>query len=257
MIKRYGVVIVVLVFSFLGYGRESISPAIRIRSFFIETDDFHPEYEEPIYTYKNGYIKLVPLYDMITPKYRFRNMFDGDSKTAFVVKQRAFLAIKFLLDKPISIDRIRIFNGYGESKDLYLKNLRFVRVRISLGKINEYGEFTNTYLVTPNGSFPLPDKFDYIEIPIYGQEEYNHFSFYFEDNYTNGVIYDDMCISEIQLWYRGERYNIENLEDVEKVIRYGSPATQGHWVGESIKYKKRPKLKSAEVDSKSKTENRK
>lgn len=215
-----------------GFGNDT-DYQIRIKKIQLSTDDAI-ESDDPKETYT---------YDMITKSYRFRNLFDGRQETAFVVKQRVYLSIDFMLEQPVPVDMIRIFNGYGKSDDLYLKNLRFRTINISCANINEYGNETNLYVVTPNSSIHLADNFGYTNLSITNDEPYKFFSFYFTDFYTNGVKYKDMCISEIQLWYRGKRYEIVNLDEVEKVMRYGSPATQNHWIGDPIKYKEKPKQK--------------
>ncbi|URA09415.1 NADase-type glycan-binding domain-containing protein [Thermospira aquatica] len=174
--------------------------------------------------------------------HRLSYMFDNNIKTAFAVKDTE-LYIYIIFEKPILIDEIRIFNGWGKSKESFYHNYRIKELGVSLFNQDEYARAKN-YL---DFGILFNDEFKFTNIYITNITNEivprRNLRLMFIEVYSSGVIHRKTCISEIQLYYKGKRYKIVNLDEVEDKIRYGSPITQGHWIGEPIKYKEKPRKK--------------
>jgi hypothetical protein len=104
------------------------------------------------------------------------------------------------------IDEIRIWNGYGKSPELWKKNNRAKEISIWVG-VSETKSFTNIEYVLKDTEGYQSIKFS----PILG----NQVNVQILSTYP-GTMYDDTCISEIEFWYQGQKYEVANLEEAKR-----------------------------------------
>ncbi|NPV02352.1 MAG: hypothetical protein HPY53_13340 [Brevinematales bacterium] len=157
----------------------------------------------------------------ITIDYPFSNLFDGRIDTCFVFRNPylEWFSIDMFFTKPILIDRIRIFNGYGKSLELYKANTMFKNLDCSLSLWkNKYVFYNDSY-----GFIHFEKKMDFITINVTNTTNiYNHVSFSFYEYIVQDHKFNDVCISEIEFWYKDHKYNIVNLAEIEAKIPYGT-----------------------------------
>jgi len=118
----------------------------------------------------------------------------------------------------IPIDEIRLYNGYQKSSNAYKANARAKDVRLILGKdtrevFDPYADYGNkSELWFWEGR--LKDTFQ-VQVFKFKPVVANEFYFLVLSTYP-GTTYDDTCISEIEFWYRGQKYEVGNLEEAKR-----------------------------------------
>jgi len=141
------------------------------------------------------------------------NLVDKDLSTAWAYSRagtdnlfytRAIVSFSFLNTN--WIDEIRIWNGYGKSSDLWKKNNRAREISIFIG-ISGTKSFTNIEYVLKDTDGYQSIKFS----PVLG----NEVNVQILSTYP-GTMYDDTCISEIEFWYQGQKYEVANLEEAKR-----------------------------------------
>ena len=143
------------------------------------------------------------------------NVLDNDINTCVAIntnvnfweprkgKRAAFF--KIILKKKYKIDKIVIWNGFQKSSDLYMKNSRVKEVYIEARDNNNYKKrpdyFTNISLIDSTNSqdiiFPTPIEGDNISFSVLSTYP--------------GTKYGDICLSEMEFWYKGGKYKVANL----------------------------------------------
>ena len=184
-------------------------------------------YKVKIYSIKferaSKYNSSLP--DMTLSDHKITYMFDGDEKTAFCIRNPAVggYVLYVTLQDFIKVDEIRIFNGYGKNKDLYFSNMRFNYMKIGINRI-EKNRKTLRYTPVSSG-YNFDDKYEYVSFNIdyLTYTNWNGFLFLLDYSYDGNPNRksNDAFISEIQFWYKGKRYEIENLNNLEEKIVYG------------------------------------
>ena len=123
------------------------------------------------------------------------------------------------------ITKIRLFNGYGKSEELWKANNRLKRIGIEiLGLEGEIvnNKFPKRYLYRFIVDFP-DTKWVEINLKDYIKNgtDINYvenIKFYILDTYK-GTKYNDTCISEIEFYNQDKKYSIGNVEEIR--ARYG------------------------------------
>jgi hypothetical protein len=146
-------------------------------------------------------------------KYNPLYVLDNDLKTAvnFYTNylDKIYFQIKF--NKEYPVDKIVIYNGYQKSDDLFYKNQRI--------KIFSYSGFI--YYREPEYIFKdiissaifLKDNKLPQEI-IFSNSIYCNLWGFGADSTYPGTKYNDIAVSEIEFWYKGQKYEIANLHQV-------------------------------------------
>ncbi len=107
----------------------------------------------------------------------------------------------------IKVDKLIIYNGYQKSIEVYQKNARVKEMQI-VGWYTNWEERFETNIT-------LRDSMDRQEINFVSPIEANKFLFDILSTYP-GTRYDDVCISEIEFYYQGRKYQVVNLEEAKR-----------------------------------------
>jgi len=163
---------------------------------------------------------IIPSPDGNPLKYMIFNLFDNDLKTAIAVnskykpyKEAKFPYFRIWFKKPYPVDKIVIYNGFQKSDELYFKNGRAKLV--SLYVLNHTEKVKGKeYSISLETNILLDDVKDpqVINLPNVSGE---HWVIHFQSTYP-GTGSDDICISEMELWYKGEKYEVVNLEEAKR-----------------------------------------
>ncbi|MGC8770060.1 MAG: NADase-type glycan-binding domain-containing protein [Brevinematia bacterium] len=141
------------------------------------------------------------------------NLVDGDISTSWAYTRggtdklfytRAIVSFHFRNTN--WIDEIRIWNGYGKNTDLWKKNNRAKEISIWLG-ISVTNDFMNKKYILKDTEGYQSIKFNPVLV--------NKVNIQILSTYP-GTTYDDTCISEIEFWYQGQKYEVANLEDAKR-----------------------------------------
>ncbi len=144
-------------------------------------------------------------------KYMPFNLFDNNLNTAVAINitnkqpldevKGPYFHLQF--KNNYSIDRIDIKNGFDINNILYNKNSRAKEIIISFLTNNIELFATNIVLQDISNvqsiNFKIPILFNMISIYVYSSYP--------------GTKYDDICLSKIEFWYKGEKYRVANVED--------------------------------------------
>lgn len=115
-----------------------------------------------------------------------------------------------LSTKGVPVDKIVIYNGYCKSQELWKMNNRIKKIGIQVSYIINK-KFGNFYFEEE-----LKDiVYNEILITNYLTNRIAGISFFILSTYP-GTKYDDTCISEIEFWYKGKKYEVANLEEAKK-----------------------------------------
>ena len=151
-------------------------------------------------------------------KYSSFNLVDGNLSTAGAINTNGhvgqpltnvrapYFTIFFKENYPV--DKIVVYNGYQKNKDIYLKNNRVKELFVIAIGTNYREELINRV-------YKIYDKFEGQEIIFEKSINAKDWTFFVLSTYP-GTEYDDICISEIEFWYKGEKYKIGNLEEAKK-----------------------------------------
>jgi len=172
-------------------------------------------------------------------KYAHFNLLDKDLSTSIVVnkslikyKETKFPYFLLKFKSSFYVDEIVIFNGYQKDKELYTKNSRVKEIKI-ISATFKYEEISNggyskiikddkgvshkvnaKTIINLETNIILSDTMER-QILKFNETFGNLWSFDILSTYP-GTKYDDTCISEIEFWYKGEKYEIGNLEEAKK-----------------------------------------
>ncbi len=130
--------------------------------------------------------------------------FDGKLNTC-VTENSQNNKIQFMIvfSKQISIDEIRIMNGYGFSNDTFKK---FNKV----AGINIY--FESGQKLCGLESHTLKDQKEFQSLKFAKAYEADRITFNTDGTSYRGSAYDDTCITEIELYHKGKKIIILNAE---------------------------------------------
>ncbi|QJR21440.1 hypothetical protein BREVNS_0690 [Brevinematales bacterium NS] len=170
-----------------------------------------------------AFVKYFHADNMITGKnvldYSPINIVDNNLTTCWAYNtedKKSRIVLRFT--NFILIDEIRVYNGYQKSSNVYRANARTKEVRLFLEreKREDFTPFAN-YGTSTNVWFwegVLKDTFS-AQVFKFKPVVANEFYFVVLSTYP-GTTYDDTCISEIEFWYRGQKYEVANLEEAKR-----------------------------------------
>lgn len=149
-------------------------------------------------------------------KYSEINLLDGNLKTATAInikngssdKKAPFYYLIFKNEFPV--DKIVINNGFEFNTNIYYQNSRPKEVQIQIQ--NNDDQF-NHYTFQSN--IQLLDSQARQEINLGNEIKIRNICILVSDTYP-GTKYDDICISEMEFWNKGEKYKVANLEEAKK-----------------------------------------
>ncbi len=174
-------------------------------------------------------------------EYNIFNFFDNNQKTAVVINAKfrqnddifKYPFFRISLKKQYNIDKLVFYNGFQINDDLYNKNSRVKEIQITFFLENKIfvneGEIYNdviidekgrkqkiviewTNIITTNCILLDTKGKQIIEFP-----EVNANNLKIDVlTYYSGTQYDDICISKLEFWYRGEKYQVTNLKEAKK-----------------------------------------
>ncbi|MCX7820376.1 MAG: hypothetical protein N2258_01720, partial [Brevinematales bacterium] len=163
---------------------------------------------------------VIPSSDVNPLKYMIFNLFDNNLATTVAVnsKYNPYKEVKFpyfriWFKKLYKVDKIVIYNGFQKNDELYFKNCRGKEISITVlnytdkEKVDEYSISIETNILLNDTKEPQA-----INLPDVSGE---HWIIDFQSTYP-GSVYDDICISEIEFWYKGKKYEVANLEKAKK-----------------------------------------
>lgn len=151
-------------------------------------------------------------------KYSFFNLFDNNTNTTLAINTnvreiKGYAYFDIILKKNYLVDKIVIYNGFQKSINSFYKNSRVKELEIWVTKVlnQEHKNFTN--LLKTNILLKDTSERQVVNLPYV--LDGNEFGFYVQSTYP-GTQYDDICISEIEFWYKGEKYKVKNLEEAKR-----------------------------------------
>jgi len=183
--------------------------------------------------------------EYINPEHKMSYMFDGNISTTFEVNKCDSLSFVIYFDTPIRIDEIRIFNGNFESTEKFYENLRFRIIECRGFYLNEFKEELYSFYT----NIEFNDKPTMVVIKNFSNSSklFHGINFYFSSSYPEEVKNHMAYISDIQLWYKGKRYNIVNLDKLEEKLKDiylysmgGRIWRKNYQLETPLQYKKRP-----------------
>ncbi|URA11012.1 NADase-type glycan-binding domain-containing protein [Thermospira aquatica] len=107
-----------------------------------------------------------------------------------------------------SVNRLKIINGYTKSKETYFNNARPSKLEMIFWGAKEKGVITVKII-------ELEDVMESQWIEVGYIEEIKAIAFTILSTYP-GTRYDDTCISEIEFYYQGRKYEVVNLEEAKR-----------------------------------------
>ncbi|URA09139.1 NADase-type glycan-binding domain-containing protein [Thermospira aquatica] len=124
---------------------------------------------------------------------------------------------------PVSIDMVRIYNGYGKNSNVFEANRKIKRMGIRVYCYKKEGEeveekiyYKGKEVKKIDTSVELSPGWNEIYLEKQGlPTQLVSIEFYINSTYP-GTRYDDTCISEIEFFYQGQKYEIVNLEEIKK-----------------------------------------
>jgi hypothetical protein len=148
------------------------------------------------------------------------NSVDGNIKTCVAVNtnmiywtapgEKTAPFFKIILREKIKTDKLVIWNGFQRSTNLFNWNSRIKELYI---EVRDYKVFKKKPDYVTN--IILKDMLGMQELNLPSAFEGNEWIFSILSTYP-GTKYDDICISEMELWYKGEKYEVANLEDAKR-----------------------------------------
>ncbi|URA09143.1 NADase-type glycan-binding domain-containing protein [Thermospira aquatica] len=126
-------------------------------------------------------------------------------------------------DDPTPVDMVRIYNGYGKNSNVFEANRKIKRMGIEVTVYKKEGEeveekiyYRGKEVKDIETSVELSPGWNEIYLEKYGlPTQLLRIVFYINSTYP-GTRYDDTCISEIEFFYQGQKYEIVNLEEIKK-----------------------------------------
>jgi|GEM_PF-7126255 len=161
--------------------------------------------------YKMGNVIVNPQNPLYYSTY---NLFDKNKYTALAMNAKYnnsdgnipqdyfFIFLKNI----ITMDKLSLLNGYQKNEKLFFENSRIQDVEIEIYYEEDIVYTTNIILKDITN----------IQNIIFGKKiKCNNIFFTINSTYT-GTKYNDVCISEMELWNGNEKYEIANLEQAKK-----------------------------------------
>jgi hypothetical protein len=146
---------------------------------------------------------------------------------SYVVERNGVGEYIQIWSKPFAVDKVVIYNGYQKSFQLFSANNRVKRIGIlarvelkpfptnfndlPLSERNKIWKSSIRDIIT---NVQLEDKMGGQEIILKLSNVIN-LRFTILSTYP-GTTYDDTCISEIEFWYQGQKYEVANLEQAKR-----------------------------------------
>ncbi|URA10628.1 NADase-type glycan-binding domain-containing protein [Thermospira aquatica] len=122
---------------------------------------------------------------------------------------------RIVFREPFFIDTIVIYNGYQKNTNVYLANNRVKNIGITGAfYVEKEGENEDEYVIKEE-VFPLKDEWGPQEIKLGRAVKIQWLFFEVLSTYP-GTRYDDTCISEIEFFYQGKKYDVVVLEEDKK-----------------------------------------
>jgi len=133
------------------------------------------------------------------------NVVDNDLSTCVAMKSNyGFQWFLLCFDKKIEIDEIVIYNGYQKNSNVYMKNNRVKEIIIK-------GYQVKPFAVILSNHYTLLDQWGPQRITFPQSIFITGMDFTILSTYP-GTAYEDTCISEIEFWCKGQKYEIADLE---------------------------------------------
>lgn len=123
-------------------------------------------------------------------------------------------SITIELTEPVSFDEIQIVNGFVSGKDYYTKNNRVKEIQITQVAKKHFQQ--KTYLLEDNKPTWQSIKFEQMQTA-------QTLTFKIVSVYK-GTKYDDTCIDDIRLLYKGKVIPFENVAEIAKLQEENSKA---------------------------------
>ncbi len=149
-------------------------------------------------------------------KYNEFNLLDKNLKTASAISKSncspedSIPWFNIFFKKEFPVDKIVIYNGFQLNMTVYQLNDRPNEVKID--SQNESDDSTNYSFVT---NIQLLDITNSQELLLNKEIRIKNFGIGVLSTYP-GTKYDDICLSKLEFWYKGEKYNVANLEEAKK-----------------------------------------
>ena len=183
---------------------------------------------------------ITPIDNGDPNEYNIFNLFDNNLKTAVALNlkyrhkeeiEAPFFRVIF--KNKYNIDRLVIYNGFQFNDELYKKNSRAREIKITFFNKNtiyvKEGEIYNDVIIDEKGK-ERKVKYENSDIFITNcvlldtkEKQIVEFPEVKENNLKVDVIsvypgakYDDICLSKIEFWDKGEKYKVSNLEEAKK-----------------------------------------
>ena len=172
--------------------------------------------------------------DWKTPgRYAPVNLFDGDVATCFAVEAirknviTDSIGVTVLFNKPVNIDEIKIANGFAKSQKTFDENTRLKKLNLYIFKPEGKQQGKDSYILE---TIELKDVKAYQNVKLSreyftkkiemgigsssgelsGREPGKYQIFY------GGTKYYDICISEIEFYYKGKKVTLTNADKIKK-----------------------------------------
>jgi hypothetical protein len=173
-------------------------------------------------------------------EYNIFNLFDNNQRTTLAIN----LKYKFddeikvpffrvIFNDQYNIDQLVLYNGFQRSEDLYTQNCRVKEIQITFftkSIINATNEIYNDIIIDKTGK---EQKVIYVytnmvttNCILLDSKEKQIIYFPKSSKANNLVInvlstypgtkYDDICISKLEFWDQGQKYEVTNLEEAKK-----------------------------------------
>ncbi len=164
---------------------------------------------------------IIPSYDENPLRYMIFNLFDNNLATTIAINSKyipyrqevKFPYFRIIFKKPYKVDKIVIYNGFQKSDELYYKNERAKEISITVLNYTDKKK-EEKYSVSIETNFLLIDSKEG-QVFILPDVSGEHWIIDVHSTYP-GTLYDDICISEIEFWYKGEKYEVKNLEQAKR-----------------------------------------
>ncbi|URA10589.1 NADase-type glycan-binding domain-containing protein [Thermospira aquatica] len=157
-------------------------------------------------------------------KYSIFNLLDGNPKTTLALNKKNITSMatneyfRIVFKENIKIDQLVFYNGFQRDEERFKKNNRAKEIKVYVRVVSNIITKGNREGIYKSNTFTtnliLEDSWNKQVIPV-GEVVGNTFIFHIFSTYP-GTHYNDTCISEIEFWYKGEKYEIANLEEAKR-----------------------------------------
>lgn len=140
-------------------------------------------------------------------RYGFTNIVDGDLKTCFAEGNegsRFDITIEF--KNPISLDEIKIVNGYAKNIAVFKNNNRLKSVRLYFSDRNKKLIFKKDFTLIDDLKY---QSLSFNEMLVAGISIISNDVF-------EGAKYNDTCVSEIKFYNKGKEVKVTNIKQLQK-----------------------------------------